>query len=102
MREIPRAKLLYVYDSGHNIEVDQPERFVDLIRDILTRGEAFIVYPGDALAGVEAQDYKAVAVATKICGLNRRRRSELVTTKTLQTLIAAAASIGFRSNPNNG
>ena len=54
MREIARAKLLYVYDSGHNIEVDQPERFVDLIRDFLTRGEAFIVNPGDALAGVGA------------------------------------------------
>ena len=52
MREIPRAKLLYVYDAGHNIEVDQPERFVALIRDFLTRGEAFIVNPGDELAGV--------------------------------------------------
>jgi pimeloyl-ACP methyl ester carboxylesterase len=54
MREIPRAKLVYVYDAGHNIEVDQPERFVDLIRDFLTRGEAFIVNPGDAVAGVGA------------------------------------------------
>ncbi|MDC0033653.1 alpha/beta hydrolase [Alphaproteobacteria bacterium] len=52
MREIPRAKLLYVYDAGHNIEVDQPERFVALIRDFLTRGESFIVNPGDELAGV--------------------------------------------------
>jgi pimeloyl-ACP methyl ester carboxylesterase len=51
-REIPRAKLLYVYDAGHNIEVDQPERFVALIDDFLTRGEAFIVNPGDELAGV--------------------------------------------------
>ncbi len=53
MREIPHAKLLYVYDAGHNIEVDQPQRFVSLIRDFLSRGEAFIVNPGDALAGVQ-------------------------------------------------
>ena len=49
------AKLLFVYDAGHNIEVDQPERFVALIRDFFSRGEAFIVNPGDALAGVEAR-----------------------------------------------
>ena len=55
MREIPHAKLLYVYDAGHNIEVDQPERFVTLIRDFLSRGEAFIVNPGDELAGVDAR-----------------------------------------------
>lgn len=54
MREIPHAKLLYVYDAGHNIEVDQPERFVSLICDFLSRGEAFIVNPGDALAGVRS------------------------------------------------
>lgn len=53
-REIPRAKLLFVYDAGHNIEVDQPERFVALIRDFLSRGEAFIVNPGDEMAGVGA------------------------------------------------
>jgi len=52
MREIPRAKLLYIYDAGHNIEVDQPDRFVALIRDFLFRGEAFIVNPGDELAGM--------------------------------------------------
>ena len=54
-REISRAKLLYVYDAGHNIEVDQPERFVALIRDFFSRGEAFIVNPGDELGGVKAQ-----------------------------------------------
>ncbi len=37
---------------GQNIEVDQPDRFVTLIRDFLFRGEAFIVNPGDELAGV--------------------------------------------------
>jgi pimeloyl-ACP methyl ester carboxylesterase len=46
-REIQNAKLIYVFDAGHNIEVDQPERFVALIRDFFTRGEAFIVNPGD-------------------------------------------------------
>ena len=55
MRETPRAKLLYVYDAGHNIEVDQPERFVTLILDFLSRGEAFIDNPGDDMAGVGAQ-----------------------------------------------
>ena len=54
-RDIPRAKLLFVYDAGHNIEVDQPERFIKLIRDFFSRGEAFIVNPGDELAGVEAK-----------------------------------------------
>ena len=53
-REIPHAKLVYVYDAGHNIEVDQPERFVALVRDFFTRGEAFIVNPGDERAGVMA------------------------------------------------
>ena len=54
-REISRAKLLYVYDAGHNIEVDQPERFVALIRDFFSRGEAFIVNPGDEMGGVKVQ-----------------------------------------------
>ena len=45
-REIPSAILMYVYDAGHNIEVDQPERFVDTVGDFLTRGQAFIVNPG--------------------------------------------------------
>ena len=35
-------------------------------------------------------------------GLNPRRRNELVTTKTLDMLIAPAASIGFNSNPQSG
>ena len=56
MRQIPRAKLVYVYDAGHNIEVDQPEKFVSLIRDFLMRGEAFIVNPGDELAGFQAEN----------------------------------------------
>ena len=47
VREIPHAKLVYVFDAGHNIEVDQPDRFVDLVLDFLLRGEAFIVNPGN-------------------------------------------------------
>lgn len=47
VRKIPRAKLVYVYDAGHSIEVDQPDRFVDLVEDFLLRGEAFIVNPGN-------------------------------------------------------
>jgi pimeloyl-ACP methyl ester carboxylesterase len=45
---IPRANLMYVYDAAHNIEVDQPEMYVSLVKDFLTRGEAFIVNWGDA------------------------------------------------------
>lgn len=51
---IGRSKLVYVYDAGHNIEVDQAARFVALARDFLTRGEAFLVNPGDRAAGVAA------------------------------------------------
>lgn len=51
---IGRSKLVYVYDAGHNIEVDQAARFVALVRDFMTRGEAFLVNPGDRAAGVAA------------------------------------------------
>ena len=30
---IPNVALVYVYDAGHNIEVDQLQRFVSLMRD---------------------------------------------------------------------
>ncbi len=43
---IPRAFLIYIYDAAHAIEVDQPEYFVNLVEDFLTRGEAFLVNPG--------------------------------------------------------
>ena len=43
---IPRAFLIYVYDAAHAIEVDQPEYFAGLVKDFLTRGEAFLVNPG--------------------------------------------------------
>lgn len=42
-QKIPRSFLIYVYDAAHNVEVDQPERFSDLVGDFLARGEAFLV-----------------------------------------------------------
>lgn len=53
-RELPHSNLMYVYDAGHNIEVDQPNRFAAMVDDFLTRGQAFIVNPGDELLGVGA------------------------------------------------
>jgi pimeloyl-ACP methyl ester carboxylesterase len=41
--KIPRAFLMYVYDAAHAIDVDQPARFVNLVKDFFERGEAFIV-----------------------------------------------------------
>ena len=49
---IPHAHLIYVYDAAHNIEVDQPDRFIGLVQDFLTRGEAFLVNPGVMEEGV--------------------------------------------------
>lgn len=43
---IPRSFLIYVYDAAHALEIDQPEYFVGLVEDFLTRGEAFLVNPG--------------------------------------------------------
>jgi pimeloyl-ACP methyl ester carboxylesterase len=40
---IPQSYLVYVYDAAHAIDVDQPARFVNLVRDFFERGEAFIV-----------------------------------------------------------
>jgi len=55
-REIPNANLMYIYDAGHNIEVDQPKQFFTLVDDFFTRGRAFLVNPGDEFAGVESKD----------------------------------------------
>lgn len=51
--QLQRSFLVYLYDAGHLIDMDQPERFVRLVRDFLTRGEAFIVNQGanEAAAG---------------------------------------------------
>ncbi len=47
---IPRAHLVYVYDAAHALDVDQPERWAELVGDFLTRGEAFIVNRGSSAA----------------------------------------------------
>jgi pimeloyl-ACP methyl ester carboxylesterase len=41
---IPRSHLVYLYDAAHALDVDQPQRYVQLIDDFLARGEAFIVH----------------------------------------------------------
>ncbi len=43
---LPHGHVVYVYDAAHNIEIDQPERFVELVGDFLRRGETFLVNPG--------------------------------------------------------
>lgn len=45
---IRRAFLIYIYDAAHGIEIDQPERYVELVTDFLVRGEAFLVNPGNS------------------------------------------------------
>ena len=47
---IPHAFSVYVYDAAHALDVDQPERFVELVTDFFTRGESFIV-SRSAMAG---------------------------------------------------
>jgi pimeloyl-ACP methyl ester carboxylesterase len=47
---IPRAHLVYVYDAAHALDVDQPDRWVELVGDFLARGEAFIVNRGASAA----------------------------------------------------
>lgn len=43
---MPHAFLIYVYDAAHAIEVDQPELVGNVVKDFLTRGEAFLVNQG--------------------------------------------------------
>lgn len=40
---LPRAFLVYVWDAAHDIEVDQPERMLALVRSFLERSDAFMV-----------------------------------------------------------
>jgi pimeloyl-ACP methyl ester carboxylesterase len=54
-RTIPRSYLTYVYDAAHMIEVDQPERFVRVVRDFLTRGEAFIIHWKDGAESTRSE-----------------------------------------------
>jgi len=52
---IPDCHLIFVYDAAHNIEVDQPDRFLTVVRSFLDRGKAFIVNWGEhAVAGIDA------------------------------------------------
>jgi pimeloyl-ACP methyl ester carboxylesterase len=48
---IPQCFLVYVYQAAHAIQWDRPDRFVDLVADFLTRGEAFLVPRAPAAAG---------------------------------------------------
>ena len=41
--KIQHSYLIYLYDSGHGMEIDQPERVTSLLSDYLMRGQAFIV-----------------------------------------------------------
>ena len=45
---IRRSQLVYVYDAGHAMEFDQPERVAALVEDFFVRGDAFIVNAGKA------------------------------------------------------
>jgi pimeloyl-ACP methyl ester carboxylesterase len=40
---LPRSYLVYVWDAGHAIEVDQPERMLLLVASFLQRSEGFMV-----------------------------------------------------------
>ena len=51
--EVPHSFLIYVYDSAHLVEIDQPERFARITADFLRRGNAFLVNQGDVELGPE-------------------------------------------------
>jgi pimeloyl-ACP methyl ester carboxylesterase len=40
---LPHAYLVYVWDAAHAIEVDQPERMLEVVRSFLERSEGFMV-----------------------------------------------------------
>lgn len=40
---IPHSHLTYVYDAGHAIDIDQPERTLRIVKAFLERGAAFLV-----------------------------------------------------------
>jgi pimeloyl-ACP methyl ester carboxylesterase len=44
--KLPRSFLVYVWDAAHNIEVDQPERTLELVEAFLERSESFVVPRG--------------------------------------------------------
>lgn len=43
---LPKSFLVYVWDAAHNIEVDQPERMLELVEAFLERSDAFVVPRG--------------------------------------------------------
>ncbi|HUQ26437.1 MAG TPA: alpha/beta hydrolase [Burkholderiales bacterium] len=43
---LAKSFLVYVWDAAHNIEVDQPERMLELVEAILDRSDAFVVPRG--------------------------------------------------------
>lgn len=45
---LPRSYLVYLWDAGHALEVDQPERAARLVGEFLQRSEAFLVNWGAA------------------------------------------------------
>jgi len=47
---IPESYLIYVYGAAHAIQWDRPDRFVEVVGDFLTRGEAFMVPRASAAA----------------------------------------------------
>lgn len=49
--QVPRSRLVFVAEAGHLIEIDQPKGFVSLVREFLTRGEAFILERENSGAG---------------------------------------------------
>jgi pimeloyl-ACP methyl ester carboxylesterase len=47
---ISEAYLIYVYGAAHAIQWDCPERYVAVVADFLTRGEAFLVRRAEVAA----------------------------------------------------
>ena len=47
---LPNVYLTYIDDAAHNIEVDQPERVLKLVRKFLEHGEAFLLNRGPEAA----------------------------------------------------
>ena len=54
-RQIAHSQLMYIYDAAHGLDIDQPERYGEIIEDFLIRGEAFIVKTSEASDATEIQ-----------------------------------------------
>jgi len=48
---LKRSYLVYLWDAGHGIEADQPERTLSVIESFLARSEAFVVNWGTSARG---------------------------------------------------